>query len=858
MMKRTSRLSVLEEFKDCAEASLDDKTEKSSVGKFVKDVRAGGFEISPNISEATGLMNGFSFSKEGIIFTASRAGKKFKWSNLAESVNYKHEEDTEFLQNLKTEFLVNKEAQEAAGKKAKEADNYSKDALKITTELTQEVTGNETTRQRAFTAKKQPAETVQRAEQTRFGETSGIQAQTTQVENAPRNKPGAGLAETKTVGAESSQIGDNRTDDAAARSGQTTGGNDAKNSSAGEPGEEAHSGSHTEGEHRIKSSEKRTGEPALENRRVESGRGVMQAGGGISEEKNDDGARRIPGISTIRGELQNAGGEGFENTGYDGSRISNQNPQSTENREFQSKSAEFENERSDRFFSEADRRIEIGGSLERKIEDENIRKIAESVSVVNSSTDNIDDHNDGVFPDSQRFERGAGAGKENLGGFEISNAAVNDGNRDTAAANGEHNFDAAANLTPSRQLLQNDTRGSAKENYSGERQPDRRAAAAAAQVINVKHFDGQLNPQIVTEWTTIIEKSGADAFLDEMLKPAGEAGRQKVFNNICRQSAIIAENLELPPPVPQLTIDLQRMTTALTSIEIANFEAANGGQIGEKTFEILAARNAPRAAAPPSSEQLETIRDEFGSAADNLNLSSNLEAETLAALLDTARVGFDAEEAAKIRGYVAVNEASARETATLVQIAYGGQKTRFTDEFKADLAEQIYYAPTPAAVTYQQFRQFDWQMTVGNFKPLVDNLAEQHKIEIKMPGNDDERNKMLAEFAGRQLIDAAAQNKPMEPYVQTNLLQSLINSGNHDVSRGQQETIAGVVEGNLEPPEFSKHLEATAYNLIKYDDDKKAEMAVTSAETIRHHVRAQEERLAQIEAHEEGNILRMR
>lgn len=113
IMQKTGKLSVLEEFKDVAEDAVrqidEDKTENDQPNKtrfFIKKLQKSGFEVLPFISKDDGQMKGFSFKKDKIIFTASKAGKKFSWTNLATQLEYNSEKDLQFLVNLKDEVLA--------------------------------------------------------------------------------------------------------------------------------------------------------------------------------------------------------------------------------------------------------------------------------------------------------------------------------------------------------------------------------------------------------------------------------------------------------------------------------------------------------------------------------------------------------------------------------------------------------------------------------------------------------------------------------------------------------------------------------------------------------------------------------
>ena len=313
---------------------------------------------------------------------------------------------------------------------------------------------------------------------------------------------------------------------------------------------------------------------------------------------------------------------------------------------------------------------------------------------------------------------------------------------------------------------------------------------------------------------------------------------------------LIADKLNLPQPKPDEKPNKLKLAVALTEIEVSNYEIASGKPLADKVFEVLVENKLRRAAEKPLPGQVEQLQTTLGdsSAAANLNFSTALEVETLNALLEPDKTGFDPAEIRQAQQYVEINEAAARETATLIQIAYGGQVNKFTDDFKNDLAEQIYYAPIPAIDTYQNFRQFDWQQTVANFAPAVNDLAEQSKIEIKPPVTDLERNKQLADFVAGQIIEAyARQNSPLEKYVQNSVLNFALQSGNIEVLPSQKETLTALIDKNLKPPEFSSALEASAFNLTKYDDEKKVSETIRATDKIRETAQIREEKQAALE-----------
>lgn len=179
--------------------------------------------------------------------------------------------------------------------------------------------------------------------------------------------------------------------------------------------------------------------------------------------------------------------------------------------------------------------------------------------------------------------------------------------------------------------------------------------------------------------------------MDEIVKPETPAEQQKTFQHLDKQVEIIAGNLKLPKPEMIMEVDRHKLAVTLTTIQVANFEEVTGEQVSEKTFEVLVETNVLGITIPPQPETVQQIQEEFGDLSAKLDFSSNLEAETLNALLNPPSVEFDEQLIFQTQNRVETNEIAAREIATLIQISYGGQADSFTDDFKFDLAEQIYY-----------------------------------------------------------------------------------------------------------------------------------------------------------------------
>jgi hypothetical protein len=837
MMSRTNKLSVLEEFKDCAETSL---SSKKDVQEFVKDVQLGGFEVLPNVSDTTGRMNGFSFSKDGIVFTASRAGRKFKWANLSEEVNYQLERDTAFLQTLKAEVLAKKESK----KQPEKITNVIKKVTKITEVVENEATGKRETN-------RQSNENGNQSE-----EKSDAQTKIAAVEKSPRIKSDAHLAETQVNGAKSSQIRDDRTDDQTARSRQKVAGNNQENFITIKPSEKENTDTHAKSERPTDRRDEGRDESQGEHRRIATETESSSTSNNREGAGTEKGDEQISELSSVVGEYQSADGEGIEHSENVGSRLSDRSQLAAEKRNRISAESSINNAKSDKFDSAKNSGSERVGNLKGEGNSEKSRVGEITAGLFNRAADFGDAHNSVLFLDEQGFERELSGTEKSIGGIDKTTRSRASRESDNSAEFQRDDYHAQTDISGGREFLQF-TAGGKSESYSRDPEASRRAAEKTAQVINIKRFSGCLDSQIVTAWTAIIEKSNAAEFLNEIVKSKNQAEQQKVYEHLDKQAEIIAQNLRLPKPEPQQEIDPDKLAAALTRIEVANFEEVTGEQVGEKTFELLVERSALRAFQPPTSEQLDSIQETFDDSPVNLSFSSNLEAETLNALLNPQMIGFDEEVITRTQENVETNEAAARETATLVQIAFGGQGDKFTEDFKLDLAEQIYYSPTPAIDVYQDFRQLDWQRTAEIFAPVMKNIAEQYQMIINPPGNDGERNKMLADFVAQDLIRAYEnQNNLMEKYVQNGITESAMKASGLGVDQTQKNTIAGSIDKNLEPPEFSNRLEASAYNLTKYDDDKKAELAVEAADQIREETKIEAEIQMQAEM-QEAQVLTM-
>ncbi len=682
-----------------------------------------------------------------------------------------------------------------------------------------------------------------------IGEKSDSQTKDAAVEKPSREKSGSRLAQAQIAGAQPSQIRDDRTDDQAARSGQKITGYDAEDFSPIGRNEEGNTTTDERGKVTIEQSQSRSEQSAIEYRTVQVGTSISPTREAQSRKGTEGSDEQIPEFSSLGEEHQDGNIERVEYSGYPDSRLSNRNQRAERERDTISIPPRGEDAESNKHDSGTDSTGERISNIQREGAGAENSEIQNRPDSFNSTVSDLVSYDIGFHSDTEGFERGFSTGKgdgqrtENPTGSKFNRAWGDE------AEFRRNSDDAGADVPRSGEILQAAADRTIEDNRGEQPEANRRTAEKTAQVINVKYFSAALDTQIVAEWTSIIEKSDAAEFLNEIVKPKSREERQNVLLHLKTQAENIAGNLNLPKSEPQLEADPKKLAFALTRIETANFERATGEEINEKTFEVLVGENARRAADAPAPEQIEQATQNFGDLQADLDLSSNLEAETLNALLDTARVGFDAEVIFRAQRFVDTNEAAAREMTALVQLAYGGQAGKFTDNFKGDLTEQIYYSQSPAIDIYQNFRLADWQQTLQEFAPLVNNLAEQSKLELIPPGSNEERNKLLADFVAHGLIQAydASQKEPVETYIKNEITQRLMNAGSLSVDPSQKNRIADSMDENLEPPEFSSSLETSAYNSLKLNDYEKSEKTIQLADDIRKEFRTKAEAQGAIE-----------
>lgn len=91
-------------------------TDSPAVWDFVDRLHSAGVNVRPNIA-STGRVNGLAFDLDGVTYSGSKLGKKYGWTKLQKSIDYRSQRDKPLLQRLKKQAIKNDEiaANRAAG-----------------------------------------------------------------------------------------------------------------------------------------------------------------------------------------------------------------------------------------------------------------------------------------------------------------------------------------------------------------------------------------------------------------------------------------------------------------------------------------------------------------------------------------------------------------------------------------------------------------------------------------------------------------------------------------------------------------------------------------------------------------------
>lgn len=91
-------------------------TDRPTVWDFIDRLHNAGVNVRPNIA-STGRVNGLAFEFDGITYSGSKLGKKYGWTKLQKSIDYRARRDNPLFQQLKKQAIKNDEiaANRAAG-----------------------------------------------------------------------------------------------------------------------------------------------------------------------------------------------------------------------------------------------------------------------------------------------------------------------------------------------------------------------------------------------------------------------------------------------------------------------------------------------------------------------------------------------------------------------------------------------------------------------------------------------------------------------------------------------------------------------------------------------------------------------
>lgn len=89
--------------REVIQESLDEAlSTRLTTEQFMEVLEEAGIQVIPNISLSTGRMNGFTFKYDGVEFSGSKLGDKYKWSSLEKKIDYEQIRDREQLTRRRT------------------------------------------------------------------------------------------------------------------------------------------------------------------------------------------------------------------------------------------------------------------------------------------------------------------------------------------------------------------------------------------------------------------------------------------------------------------------------------------------------------------------------------------------------------------------------------------------------------------------------------------------------------------------------------------------------------------------------------------------------------------------------------
>lgn len=874
VMQKSGRLSILEEFKDAADEALlklfeFEKSYNLSDGKtqfFVSELQQKGFEVLPFLSKNNQQMKGFSFKKDKIIFTASKAGKKFSWTNLANKLEYKHEKDWQFLFNLQAQVLhktvkiilyIDRNGNPNSNQ-SEIIENYTTELENKQTQINLHERQNEKTNKFTENKSTDNKSTIKLFESINGNvekEESNFATETPKLAETTRNESAESLEKTEFIRKESAEIGNSRATNQAIGSREivvgdeeTTNNIDQANLRANRIKKEGIGNGTFSNSESNKLSETTFEQIELEHRDFESDRNRSQSSIRDFDQKSSNSQTKLSDFQATSRDTENGFSEPRKVERYfnSGNSVEEQfEPRSgnleSESDDFPTTSSNYQHEQKVKISSDTNRRSEKRNQENRKEAGElgeNLHENRDSFYSVN--IDNFIDNYD-VSKAKPRICGSKSGTETELRNIRTEISTTQEFYRPFLQSQSEND----SNVSASKEVL-GTSGGGTTETDSRKRSKISQTAKITVEVINVKFFSAQLDNKFVEKWTTLLEKSDTETILREVIKPKTHEENVNFTQQIKTQAELIAENLNIEKPAFSEKPKIDKLALTLTKIETKNYAEHNQIEVNEKTINRLAQANV-EAAKLENTHISDKNNTDYSVKLDKPDLiipfDSEFERQVFNSLLDPEKVKFDPIKILETQESVRVDEVAANETVRLIQVAYGGQNEKFNNKLKTDLAENIYQQSERASQIYNNFREFDWQKTMQNFAPLVNNLAEQNGFKIEPPKTEAEKNQLLAQNLTQDISSISNTNgETVDKHIQNCINQNLLTSAHKLPYPTQIKNTLGLTDNSLQPPIFKSSLENSFYYLDKIDDDTKSEKVEKFVKTVKEAEKVKEEK----------------
>lgn len=486
-------------------------------------------------------------------------------------------------------------------------------------------------------------------------------------------------------------------------------------------------------------------------------------------------------------------------------------------------------------FSERDREDKTRSQKTRKGLYEEDRSSTQNDALLDSSTNSDNDHIVLQYDDQREANRERDVvGRNNIQSEKISGSV---GREFEAGArkHSKHDSSFERTVADGQELLQ-ETADREEQDKRNNVEKNPRAAEWATQIINVKFYGGQLDKEVTDKWAMIIKDSSApEEFLNELTQTKTPDQREELSRNLDQQLEILTESFNLPKK--NLSgVDIEsHLTQRLSKIEVKNFEEISGEKISSKTIEILSKSKSELKNNLSTEDHIEKSTELFG---DALNVeqvfNTELEYKVFEGLLYPHAVGFDEEIITETQRDVDRDEYISREIVDLIQLSYGGQCEVFTDEFKLELSDKIYYLPTEPSDIYDKIYQENWQRQIEMFSPIVEHTAEQMNININTPQNELQRNQQLSEFITQQMMFAYEQfnKQKLNDDIVNELHKGILNLSEKSPTDIQLNRITEYKNSELNLPAFETSLDIFAYKSLNQTDEERSEVTEKYATKI--------------------------